>query len=162
MGEKYGGRIVDCTNIPIDKLELAVNEFTDHYRSMLIEGMGNSTARNDLNRINEKLCASPMEKTELAVMRCQIGMDKDKVVGILKSPQNPGNYGEPPADVHSRNSATDLKKPPQKPGRFNQTQGSGSGNAEAKKACQEHKDYRRACRPRCRRRCPRPHEGFCH
>ena len=143
MGEKYGGRIVDCTNIPIDKLELAVNEFTDHYRSMLIEGMGNSTARNDLNRINEKLCASPMEKTELAVMMCQIGMDKDKVVGILKSPQNPGITENRLADVHSRNSATDLKKPPQKPGRFTRLK-AAFGNAEAKKACQEHKDYQAA------------------
>lgn len=136
MGDKYGGRIVDCTHIPHDKLASAVNEFTDHYRTILKEGMGNPEAGKELEKINSSLCGLPMTNYQLSSMMGRMGIDHEKLKESLVMPE----YVI--ADTVPEKCVSDLSvaAPPKRPGIFTRFK-AAFGNADAKKSCQEHKDY---------------------
>lgn len=136
MGDKYGGRIVDCTHIPHDKLASAVNEFTDHYRTILKEGMGNPEAGKELENINSALCGLPMSNYQLSSMMGRMGIDHEKLKESLVMPE----YAI--ADTVPEKCIRDLSAaaPPKKPGFFTRFKAS-LGSADAKKMCQDHKDY---------------------
>lgn len=136
MGAKYGGRIVDFTHIPLDKLERTVSEFTDHYRAMLTAGMGNPEVGKELEQINSTLCGYPMTSPTLSTMMGSMGINTEKQKSFLTIPEY--TYW----DVVPQKSVSDLNvaAPPKKPGLLTRFKAS-IGNADAKKACQEHKDY---------------------
>lgn len=139
MGEKYGGRTVDCTGIPIDKMETALNEFSSHYRAMLIEGMKNPQARAGLGEINKNLCGNPMNAMELGNLMSRMGVEKEKAADIVNSSKR--------GSAVTANTLADPVHPltpveaQKKPGFFTRVKAS-LGRPEAKKACQDYKDYR--------------------
>lgn len=139
MGAKYGGRIVDCTHIPHDKLNNAINEFTDHYRSMLIAGMGNPEVGKELKEINNSLCGLPMSNYQLSSMMGRMGIDTEKQKASLVIPEYVLSDTVPEKCVQDLNVAPT----PKKPGLLTRFK-AAFGSSDAKKACQEHKEYQSA------------------
>lgn len=139
MGIKYGGRIVDCTKVPMDKMKEAMDEFSSRYRSMLVEGMKKPQIRQQLDDINKSLCGKPMNAMELGNLMSSMGIDKEKTAGIINSAKNGAGI-----------TASALKDPavtvnplqkPKTPGPFTKFKAAlGIGNA--KKACEDYKAFR--------------------
>lgn len=90
MGEKYGGRIVDCTGIQPAALSKVLERFTGHYRTMLYGAMGYpikgyelgkgaetidpATARLRLEDTNRMLLGKLMDTSRLEVCMNNTGM----------------------------------------------------------------------------------------
>lgn len=139
MGLKYGGRIVDCTKVPMDKMKEAMDEFSSHYRSMLVEGMKNPQIRQQLGDINQSLCGKPMNAMELGNLMSSMGIDKEKTAGIINSAKN--SAGITPSALKDPAAAVKPLQKPKSPGPFTKFKAAlGIGNA--KKACEDYKAFR--------------------
>lgn len=85
MGSKYGGRVVDCTSYDLKELAENVNDFSNYYRAMLIEGMHNPQARRQIEQANVCLCGVPMDSSTLSHTLTDIGMPPQKAAAITSA-----------------------------------------------------------------------------
>ena len=65
MGDKYGGRIVDCTAYSPRELSEIVEKFTAQYRGMIREAMRNPEARKRLEQANRMLSGKLMDAPQM-------------------------------------------------------------------------------------------------
>ncbi|MCC8025978.1 MAG: hypothetical protein LIP16_11875, partial [Clostridium sp.] len=137
MGMKYGGRIVDCTQLSPHKLAEVMNEFTAHYRTLLVEGMESNDVRRELNEINDSLCGSPMSRMELTAMMGKIGIEKEKIKTMLDNPLFHTEERKPAECVRQLNFE---QNGPKRPGTWTKFK-AALGGSGSKKACQEYESY---------------------
>lgn len=147
MGRKYGGRIVDCTHLSPRKLENAVNDFAARYRTILTEGMSNPDVRGELDKLNSALCGNHMDKADLAAFMGRMNMNRETVKDVLSIDYLPSLDASPARCISELNY---NQQQPKKPGFFTRLKAS-FGNTEAKKACQDHKDYQSSLAGRAER-----------
>ncbi len=65
IGNKYGGRIIDCTGYEPDVLTHMLNGFTKYYRSMLLSSLSDPELAARIDEINQSLCGKMMNADEL-------------------------------------------------------------------------------------------------
>lgn len=83
MGDKYGGRTVDCTMYAADDLKKIVEDFTSHYRAMMYEAIVNPTARAQMEETNKLLSGRLMNGNELKLCLKMTGLKEVRVNSIV-------------------------------------------------------------------------------
>ena len=79
MGDKYGGRTVDCTMYDPEKLKELIDTFADRYRSMMfqaIKGEKSNTMKESMAQANAMLSGKVMSPKTMEIFLNKVGFTK--------------------------------------------------------------------------------------
>ena len=76
MGDKYGGRTVDCTMYDPAMLKNMLDSFANRYRSMMFEAVKSGTMKSRVQEINQMLSGKIMDADRLEVLFNKTGFTK--------------------------------------------------------------------------------------
>ena len=83
MGDKYGGRTVDCTMYTASDLKMIVDDFTSHYRAMMFEAIKNPAVRVQIEETNKLLSGKLMTGNELNLCLKLTGFNEARASSIV-------------------------------------------------------------------------------
>lgn len=140
MGDKYGGRIVDCTAYTPEELSGIVEKFTAQYRGMVREAMKNPTARIRLEEANKMLSGKLMNVPQLEIFFNKAGFSKEEAVKFTGDvSRKKGITYEPKANQIFEDPVHPIPEVPE-PGRRNRIR-AFFGSSDAKQKIQEFQNY---------------------
>lgn len=77
MGDKYGGRTVDCTMYTAEELDEMVTKFTSHYRALMYKAIKDPSAKQRIEDTNKMLSGRLMRSEELRLCLNKAGLSNE-------------------------------------------------------------------------------------
>ena len=84
IGNKYGGRIIDCTGYEPEVLTHMMNGFTKYYRSMLLRSLSDPALAASIDEINQSLCGKVMNADELKRTMGNLGFPRREAISLAE------------------------------------------------------------------------------
>lgn len=148
MGLKYGGRLVDLTQVQNpEMLTQLVNRFANQYRNLLTAAMQDSNLAQRLQAVNANLCGNPMNAHEMAWTLTGVGFSQEDSISYAR--ESARIHETAPIIVESAlcDPLPQLAQVPparSKPGFFTRFK-AFFGSREAKKTVEEYNTYQTHC-----------------
>ncbi len=148
MGLKYGGRLVDLTQVQNpEMLTQLVNRFANQYRNLLTAAMQDSNLAQRLQDVNANLCGNPMNAHEMAWTLTGVGFSQEDSISYARESARIRGTAPVIAESALCEPLPQLAQVPparSKPGIFTRFK-AFFGSREAKKTVEEYNTYQTHC-----------------
>ena len=148
MGLKYGGRLVDLTQVRNpEMLTQLVNRFANQYRNLLTAAMQDSNLAQRLQAVNANLCGNPMNAHEMAWTLTGVGFSQEDSISYARESARIRGTAPVIAESALCEPLPQLAQAPparSKPGIFTRFK-AFFGSREAKKTVEEYNTYQTHC-----------------
>lgn len=143
MGDKYGGRIVDCTQFSPQELTEIVENFASQYRGMIHEAMKNPQARMRLEQANEMLSGKLMNGPQMETFFNKAGfsMEQAQRYTQMAAAKKKEDFMLGERD-HKIEEPVPALKEVEKPGKRNRVR-AFFGSSDAKQKIQDFQQYQK-------------------
>ena len=101
FGNKYGGRVIDLSDVNPRELSSFINQFDEIYRGLQVKALDKDDtladgkyAREQVEKINREVCGKIMDPGILAVRMCETGIRWENVRNVLEKGRNFRRFNE--------------------------------------------------------------------